>query len=372
MKKKILLISHSSGGGGAETVFFEVVKILKTEQIKISLPKGEGILYENLKREKVVVLKNFTIYGNFYKMIFKFFLRDIFYIKDLLKYIKLIKKDKIDIIYSSSITNIQGVLLSLILKKRHIWHIHEINNKNFFWFDKKFNFLYKKYFYNSELIFISKEVAESWIKRLKLNRNKIKYTIVNNPIKIKTIEEKKFLKNKIIIGFLGSNDINKNLKLLINVFKKLLLNYPHLKLILAGKNIKNLKNEFEEIEKKNFELWNYKEAEEFYKEIDIIVIPSFNESWSLTAIEGMYCNIPVVLTKETTLVNYIKTEENVLLFNPKSEIELTEALVKLIENYENYYKKFKKNNKIFFKNQNFNNSFIDKIKNIMVEENIKI
>ncbi|MEG1506407.1 MAG: glycosyltransferase family 4 protein [Bacilli bacterium] len=371
MKKKFLLISHSSGSGGAETIFLEVVKLLRTEEIIISLPKKKGFLYEKLKDEKIIILKNFTIYGNLYRMIVKFFLRDIFYINDLFKYIKLIKKNRINVIYSSSVTNIQGAILSIILKKKHIWHIHEITNSNLNWFDKKFDILYKFFFNKAELIFISKEVLESWSKRLEIDKNNLRYKVIKNPVKIKwnnEIKKKTKKTNEIKIGFLGSNDTNKNLILLINSFKKLLLINSSLKLILVGKNMKDLEKEFKDIAKVKYELFDYKEAESFYKEIDIVVVPSLNESWSLVAVEAMALNIPVILTKETTLINYLKDEENVLLINPNSENELLEKLIKLIENYEYYYKKFKKNNKLFFKNNKFNINFMKKINKIFLNK----
>lgn len=180
--KKIMMISHSTHGGGAETVFYKTVETLKKQHLlTIIVNSNKGVLFEKLKNKEFEIEEiNFFSLNN---SLIKFLIRLIFFNSiSIFKLIKVVKKKKIDCIYTSTIVNYIGALVAIILKKKHIWHIHEMNNPGYQWINPKLDFIIRYFFKNSKMIFISEGVKSSWLKRFNLTEEEIEYEIIYNKI----------------------------------------------------------------------------------------------------------------------------------------------------------------------------------------------
>jgi glycosyltransferase involved in cell wall biosynthesis len=67
----------------------------------------------------------------------------------------------------------------------------------------------------------------------------------------------------------------------------------------------------------------------FYKVIDVLIIPSHEESFSLVAIEGMYMGKPIIASNVGGLKEIINPGVNGILVTPKSPDEFADAMIKL-------------------------------------------
>ena len=70
----------------------------------------------------------------------------------------------------------------------------------------------------------------------------------------------------------------------------------------------------------------------FWNELDIAVVPSFEEPFGLVALEASSCGVPVVASKVGGLMEIVADGESGLLVPPKDAEALAQALVMLLTN----------------------------------------
>jgi len=70
---------------------------------------------------------------------------------------------------------------------------------------------------------------------------------------------------------------------------------------------------------------------DFYQSVDIVVIPSRQESFGVTAVEGSACARPVIASRVGGLTEVIVEGETGLLFSPENIFELVEGMERLIK-----------------------------------------
>lgn len=63
--------------------------------------------------------------------------------------------------------------------------------------------------------------------------------------------------------------------------------------------------------------------------LDIFVLPSVSEGFSISTIEAMSCGLPIVVTRSGGPEEIVESEKNGLVVNP-SELELSNALIRFI------------------------------------------
>lgn len=363
--KKILMITHSSGGGGAETVFSRVVESLKKKnKLWIAFNSNKGKLVEEVESEKIYIF-NYCLQNSIIRLLIRLIFWNSF---SILKLLNFVKKEKIDYIYSSSIVSYIGVVVAILTKKNHIWHIHEMDNPGYQWFNPKLNFLIKYFFRKSKIIFISEEVKNSWLKRFKIAEDDIDYEIIYNPIKIFKPFKKSLEKNdhKIKIGCAGYFCENKNQKLLIEVFIKLKKKYKNIELELAGVGVLEGSKAIiqDKLEEKDYHLHDYMDIQKFFDNIDILVVPSFSEAWPLVVFEAMSLDLIPIVTTECSLKEVILDNKNAYFINPFKKNELYKKLEEIILNYNEVRDEIIKNNRILLKEYDFNGQFEKKIDSI--------
>lgn len=162
------------------------------------------------------------------------------------------------------------------------------------------------------------------------------------------------------IGYLGRLSNEKGLEYLIKASNKLLKNKIDHKLIIAGdiedkrfnKYIKKLLiNSKHNIEIKFIGKINETEKDNFYKSLDIFVLPSINsfEAFGIVQLEAMSYGIPVVASNIFGVRSIINKSKNGFLFESKNTNDLYEKLllcynkkflpVNIRENIRNEYSK---------------------------------
>ena len=135
-------------------------------------------------------------------------------------------------------------------------------------------------------------------------------------------------KDKLIL-YVGRLAREKDLKTLLRAFLRIEKKFESVKLIIVGDGLKEIKNMF--ADKPNIILYGTKEnVLPFYQISDIYVLPSHTETTSLTTLEAMSCELPVVCTSVGLMKNYIINGQNGLLFEKEDYLTLTKHLENLL------------------------------------------
>ena len=137
----------------------------------------------------------------------------------------------------------------------------------------------------------------------------------------------------IIIGYHGRISHEKDLLTLFRAFMQLQGKHPHLKLLLVGDGVEELKNILRS--RKGVILAGAQSnPEKYLQAMDIYVLPSLTETTSLSTLEAMSCGLPVVATEVGFVKDYIKPGFNGLFFPKQQTYFLNVQLKKLIESVQ--------------------------------------
>ncbi len=333
MKKNILFLNCDSLWFGSEKILFYIIKILKKNyNCFIALPY-KGLFEERLKELGTVPFivaypvlrkKYFSVWG-LPKFIFEF-------IKSLFFLNKIIKEKKIDIIYSNSVSVTEGIFLSLINRKMHIWHIHSVIER-----PKILYYLLKFLLRFSDLnIFVSNALLTKY-KLKTLEKNKVIHNGAERIIINKT-HNKKFT-----IGIIGTFNEQKGHIYLLRAVKYLLDKHKiknKIKLILTGPVYETETKWLEEVKKfiTDNGLINITEIngfvpdiEKIYRDLDIFVLTSvIFDPFPTVALESISCKIPVIAFKCGGVEEILGRYDNCL-----TSIKDYKSLAELIYKYYN-------------------------------------
>lgn len=325
--KKILFISHTGSLAGAENVLIEVIKVVSlnsNNQIFVVCPSDNSTAFEEeIKKVKIQQFNRlpYRVLRNTFSLMFRNLL---FSCLSFFPLIYLCKKNKIDIIYSNTSVNIIGVIVAFLLKKKHIWHIHEQSTSYHRWTPACLDIFYKKAFLRKDnfSLFVSYATKEAWEKQIKhpIDNCFVLYSKFNK-LHPSPIKERKIF----TFGFLGGLTNNKNVNMLIDSFSEI----PNANLIIGGTGEKyvELQKYILQISQNNRIQFVGKVTDiiQFYASIDVLVQPSLNESWGLVALEAISAGKCVIMTNKTGLVEILSSKE-CIFFDPTSKEQLLAAM----------------------------------------------
>ena len=222
--KKILFILTSPSPFGAELSLLTNINYLKKNNKidPIFIIRKEGKLEKYLKKKNynyIVIPFNFWVSKkkNFLKSIIKLFINFL-----LVVYVSmLLRKHKIFYIYTNTFTTNFGLILSIFLRLKHIFHIRELAKEQFNWkfdYSSKLIFNFSSRF--SYKIFVNSEYLH---KKLKKKFKKKKIEIVPNSINQKFSQKNNYnFKNKLKLLFVGRIDDDKNPLILVKTVKEII------------------------------------------------------------------------------------------------------------------------------------------------------
>ena len=147
------------------------------------------------------------------------------------------------------------------------------------------------------------------------------------------IEAKKrlgFSPNSIMIGYCGRLAHEKDLKTLVRAFLRQRDIHENIKLVLVGGGLEELRLKFSKINGVVL-TGSRNNVVPFYQAMDIYVLPSLTETTSLSTLEAMSCEIPVLATPVGEVANYIKNNRNGFKFSKGNSFELSQYLKLLID-----------------------------------------
>ena len=80
-----------------------------------------------------------------------------------------------------------------------------------------------------------------------------------------------------------------------------------------------------------------KDLQDLYQNSDIFMMPSFKETFGLVYIEALSQGLPIIYSKGQGVDGYFESDKPVgLAVNPRSVIDISEAIIKISEQYQHY------------------------------------
>jgi len=303
--KILICITHGNIGGATNSVFW-LAKGFKERGVEVKVGFGEGeYLKEKLEKEKIDFIK------------FKWLKRthnplsNLFFIFEIKKFLD---KEKFDVCHFNSTNALFGAIGAKISKSKPktIFTFHGLSildpNYKKDWYLKIIYWSVFKFllFFVDIPVFVSKNNLEI-AKKLKLvKEERVIYNGIPEPEFLEREITRKFfeekikidLKDKFLIGSIGRLDYSKNYEFLIEVFPEILKIKQNSVLIIVGEGQerKKLKKLIEEknLKEKIFLIGEIKDASKYLKAFDLFVLPSRYEGLSITLIEALFAEIPIL------------------------------------------------------------------------------
>ena len=290
MKQLYLVIPTIRQGGGAAKVFLNLINNLSRNFFYITLVVNKMENYNMPILPNDIKIIDLNVAQSRYA---------------IFKLIKLIVKDKPDIVFSTmGYMNLLIAIVRPLLPKYIRFVARETNTvsiKNKFQpHPKLFDWLYTKFYKNLDTIIAQSEYMKNdLIKNYNIKEANIK--VINNPVDISSINKKLMSKldcyqnNKINLLAVGRFNSQKGYDSLIYAFSKLSEKYI-LNIIGDGKekeNIKLLAKEINIIKRVNF-LGFQDNPYAFMKQADLFILSSRYEGFPNVVLEANACGTPVV------------------------------------------------------------------------------
>jgi glycosyltransferase involved in cell wall biosynthesis len=307
------------------------ISVLPHDGPLVELMKKSGfevILMEHgvLRRQNLSPIGLLTLFGQIFSSFFKLS--------------ALIKKEKINLIYTNSNANSIGGLLKLSHGIPHIWHIHEIIER-----PKWFKLLLETYIKGTEdrVICVSKAVINNF-SGIKPEKLKLLYNGIDTPPYAKADYNLKaeigVPENKILIGMVARVNLWKGQFYFLEIAAQLIKKYPNLHFVMAGDAFPGYEYLYDDVrsltQKLGLEdsvtnLGFRLDIPEILSGLDIFVLPSIlPDPLPTTVLEGMAAGKPVVATRHGGATEMVVAGETGFLIpwdNPQEAVLVFEKLI---------------------------------------------
>lgn len=289
-EKTILHVIDTTGPGGAETIFTQLAYDSKQKGFKtIALIRGPGWVFSELNRLGIQVVVEDC--------------KGSFNLRFLLSLVRLIKKERVDVIQSHLLgSNVYASLAGLLSGVPVISTFHgfvDISAKEKF---SAIKFLSIR-FGSKKVIAVTDQISQMLSKVRWLNAKKI-VTIANgidtNVFRVKSNYES--AGNSFRIGCLGNVRNAKNYPLALNALKSLCDEGLNVELHIAGDDTNGLADECKALAKSlgisNRVVWHgfIDDACAYLHSLDLFLLCSTSEGHPLALTQAMSCGLPIVVT----------------------------------------------------------------------------
>lgn len=133
-----------------------------------------------------------------------------------------------------------------------------------------------------------------------------------------------------VIGYVGRIGREKDLMTLLRAFIRVKRTNPNTKLLIVGDGVESLKKTL--LSKEGVIVTGAKDnVVPYLHAMDVYVLPSLTETTSLSTLEAMSCELPVIVTRVGMPKEYIKTGVNGFLFDKKDTYHLYRHIITLIK-----------------------------------------
>jgi glycosyltransferase involved in cell wall biosynthesis len=329
--KTILHLIDTTGPGGAETVFIQLADRLRDIGYQsVVVISGKGWVEQSLKKRGlepyIIPAKGSFAVG---------FLRQL---------MQLVKKHQVDIIQSHLLgSNVYAAMVGMLTRTPVVATYHgmvDVNpNERFRLFKNKvMRWGIKRY------VAVSQRLLKNIQERGLLDSRKA--CVIYNGVDLKRYNQQPTnqLRDKlsipegaILAGSLGNIRPAKAYHVLIESASLLIKQYPHLHFVIAGHQKPKLMNQLQsQIDEANLQdhfhfLGFCDDTAEFLLQMDLFVLSSSSEGFSIATIEAMAAKLPAVVTRCGGPEEIITPEKNGLMVDVDNPKALAEGITRLIE-----------------------------------------
>ncbi|PIZ56736.1 hypothetical protein COY23_02635 [bacterium (Candidatus Torokbacteria) CG_4_10_14_0_2_um_filter_35_8] len=342
MKIKVLHVIQGKYFGGAEQVVYNLVKNADLEVITPHVVCfADADLLKKLRKIKV---KTFLVYMESQWNI----------LIPLLKLIKIIKKNKIDIVHTHTIrSNLVGRVACFITRRKCVTHLHSPILRDFAdlkrgkrneFIDHLTRWIADRY------IAVSESLRQEMIRDMKMDPKKI--VAVHNAVDINALrlasgdkkkdvrEEFNIPKDKFLIIVVALLRPRKGVDLLIKALKPVTEQFSDTYLLIVGSddmsedpnygpNLRSLVSELNLDKHVTFAGFR-NDVPAILKKCDLMVLPSrFGEGTPMTIIEAMALGLPVLSTKVEGIPELIEDKKTGFLIDPESVEQLVDKMIEI-------------------------------------------
>jgi glycosyltransferase involved in cell wall biosynthesis len=344
-KLKLLFIIDKLTYGGAEKITYDLaceLSKLSKYSVKILSLNKPIIEINNEDKKKLIFPKNY--------------IKKFFYFKRYPGIYKLIDNFKPDIIHSSKeiadwLTAIYKILHPSVVAVSAI-HTYQQNRQHKIEIKHKIQFWLQGILYNrfNKVVCVSNDLKRYMQEKYSVKKENLAvvYNGVKNPHFFPKFDINKKFKGDLV--FIGGIRPVKNLEIIISTMT-VLPSYYTLTIIGDGPSkakIENIVAEMNLSSRIRF-LGFIHNAYNKLSEYDILIIPSFHETFSLTALEALLTGIPVIATNSGGITELFKDRLDDLLFNVNNFEELKNKILYVEKNYREIVNKISKNRNFYMK-----------------------
>lgn len=330
-KTKILYLIDTTKPGGGEKVLLDLVQLIDKDKFEVFvLLPDTGWLYSQLINLTSVNLSVVNGKGRFS-------------IKYLLRLTRFIRKHDIEIIHSHLLgVSLYSCMAGFLANKRVVCTIHGAVDSHHSMSKLK---LFIISLLATKIIFVSDSLRRYFLDNFFLTSDKC-ITIYNgvnisNSTKERDDTLKKELdlpKESILIGLVGNITPSKGYDILIKAAKIIIEEYPTALFLIAGDRRGTLYNSLLEIRTQyqletNIRFLGFvEEVRHFLENLDIFVLSSISEGFSLSTVEAMSVGLPVVVTKCGGPEEIVTNNENGIIVSLGDEKALATGVIRLLNN----------------------------------------
>ena len=332
--KNILHIIDTTGPGGAETVFIDLAsKLPKDKYNSIVLIRGKGWVYEELKRRNLEPIL-MDAKGSFNW-------------RYLNRLMGLIKNERVDLIQSHLLgSNVYASLAGLMTRRPVVSTFHGAVDigENERLKGLKFSVINLG---SQAIVAVSNDLRKNIINRTSLLKKKtmviyngINTSEFNLPHTNDLRERFSWSMDDKIIGCLGNIRPAKGYPVLLKSIVLLKKRNPHFRFVVAGQGKQGLYDELLEMRKKlgleehvKF-LGFVDDPAWFLSNLDLFLLTSNSEGFSIATIQAMAANLPVLVTRSGGPEEIVTHGENGWMVEPGNPQAIAEAILKLMTDSE--------------------------------------
>ncbi len=134
-----------------------------------------------------------------------------------------------------------------------------------------------------------------------------------------------------VIGYVGRLSREKDLPTLFSAIEQVRMEFTNVTVLIVGDGLNEIKHRYMNIHNVHF-VGSQNNVVPYLQAMDAYVLPSLIETTSLTTLEAMSCETPIVATKVGMVKEYISEKENGLLFPQKNHYVLALKLKWILQN----------------------------------------
>lgn len=328
--KTILHIIDTTGPGGAETVFIDLVTHLPEQQYRsIVVIRGKGWVYEELCRRgfKPILL---DAKGSFNWR----------YLKSL---VALIRREKVDLIQSHLLgSNVYSALAGLLSRRPVVATFHgsvDVSEEERLSWLKFAAINYGA----AAIVAVSTGLRDNIVERTALRSKKTK--VIYNGINTADFKHEKknslrqqfgWHKDDIVVGSLGNIRPAKAYDVLLRAAGLVTQKKRNIRFVIAGQGKGNLYQQLLDLkaalklDKHVFFLGFNDDPAHFLSNLDLFLLSSCSEGFSIATIQAMAAGLPVIATRSGGPQEIITHNENGWLVDPDEPQQIADAVEKLV------------------------------------------